>query len=159
MVKLLNLKLFISKDLFTASDNRSKRSNIRKKDKKQECIPVGCVPPAAVAVREEGLPQCMLGYTPWVCAWRSPWVCAWRPPRCGPGDLPGCGPGDPPGGPGDPLGCGPRDPLARPFNFPPLDVGLETCKACWDTTPLETCCEACWDTTQPPVNRMIDRQV
>ena len=39
---------------------------------KQECIPVGCVPPAAVAVCRGGLPQCMLGY----------------PPGCGPGDPP-----------------------------------------------------------------------
>ena len=28
----------------------------------------------------------------------------------------------------------------------PLGVGLEACKACWDTTP-ETCCKACWYTT------------
>ena len=33
-----------------------------------------------------------------------------------------------------PLGCGPGDPpQARPLNFP-LSVGLETYKACWDTT-------------------------
>ena len=48
----------------------------------------------------------------------------------------------------------------------PLDVGLETSKACWDTTPpppLETCCKACWDTTcnacwdsTPSVNRITD---
>ena len=45
----------------------------------------------------------------------------------------------------------------------PLGVGLETCKACLDTTPLETCCKACWDTTcnacwdiTPPVNRITD---
>ena len=31
-------------------------------------------------------------------------------------------------------GCGPGDPLARPLNFL-LGVGLETCKACWDTPP------------------------
>ena len=49
----------------------------------QECIPVGCLPPAAVAV-------C------WVWAWRSPgcgpgdppWVWTLRPPRCRPGDPP-----------------------------------------------------------------------
>ena len=34
-----------------------------------------------------------------------------------------------------PLG-GPGDPPARPLNFP-LDVGLETCNACWDTTPKD----------------------
>ena len=60
------------------------------------CIPGGCVPPAAVAVFCGGgdVLQCMLGYTPWV------W--AWRPPRCGPGDTPqvwacsppGCEPGE-----------------------------------------------------------------
>ena len=44
---------------------------------KQECIPVGCVLPAAVVMG--GLPQRMLGYTP----------------GCGYGDLsPGCGPGN-----------------------------------------------------------------
>ena len=59
----------------------------------QECIPVGCVPPAAEAVCWGGcLPQCMLGYTP----------------GCGPGDPPlqarslnfppECGLGDPPPG-------------------------------------------------------------
>ena len=59
-----------------------------------------------------------------------------------------------------PLGCGPgpdppqlppwvwawRPPSQIPLTSP-LGVGLETCKACWDTTPLETCCKACWDTT------------
>ena len=29
------------------------------------------------------LPQCMLGYTPWVWAWRPPWVWAWRSPGVG----------------------------------------------------------------------------
>ena len=87
----------------------------------QECIPVGCVPPAAVAVSQGGLPQCMLGYTP-------PWLWAWRPPRCGPGDPPGCGPGYPA------PRCGPGDPTPRPDpSSSPLGVGLETCKACWDT--------------------------
>ena len=46
---------------------------------KQECIPVGCVPPAAVAVCLGSLPPCMLGNHP---------VWAWRPTRCGPGDFP-----------------------------------------------------------------------
>ena len=54
---------------------------------KQECIPVGCVPPAAVAVCWGGLPQCVLG---------SPLrVWAWRPPRLDPSTSPpGCEPGD-----------------------------------------------------------------
>ena len=81
----------------------TKRADIRK----QECIPVGCVLPAAVAVGE-GLPQCMLGYPPvcgpgdppmcgpgdppWVWSWQDPPTQVWSwqdPPRCGPGDPPG----------------------------------------------------------------------
>ena len=78
--------------------------------------------------------------TPQVWAWRhplrcgpgdTPWVWAWRPPRCGPRDSPRCAPGDPTPRP---------DPSTSP-----LCVGLETCKACWDT-PLEETCKACWDT-------------
>ena len=41
---------------------------------KQECIPVGCVLSAAVAICRGGLPQCMLGYTPWAWAWTPPWA-------------------------------------------------------------------------------------
>ena len=62
---------------------------------RQECIPVGCVPPAAVAIHGGGcLPQCMLGYT------HTPQVWAWRPPPMGVGlETPrGCGPGDTPMG-------------------------------------------------------------
>ena len=53
------------------------------------------------------------------------------PPRCKPGDPPpgqtpqlppGCGTGDPPQG-------------QTPQPPPPQGVGLETCQACWDTTP------------------------
>ena len=59
-------------------------------------------------------------------------------------------------------GPGPDPPQLLPWVWPwsppparspwtsPLGVGLETCKACWYTTPLETCCKACWDTTYPP---------
>ena len=103
----------------------------------QECIPVGCVLAAAVAIG--GVPQCMLGYTPWVWAWRphppgvaleTPKVWVWRSPRCEPGEPPRCGPADPPRcGPGDParpdpsasaLGVGLEPPSpARPLNFPP----------------------------------------
>ena len=37
----------------------------KKQPENQECIPVGCVPSAAVAVSPRGgLPQCMLGYQP-----------------------------------------------------------------------------------------------
>ena len=65
---------------------------------------------------------------PWVWAWRSPWP-------------------DPPQLP--PWVWAWRPPWPDPLNFP-LGVRLETCKACWDTTPLETCCKAHWDTTSPP---------
>ena len=94
---------------------------------KQECIPVGCVPPPAVAVHGGG------GVTSVHSGIHNPPI---PPSGCGPGDHTGCGPGDPP-----PPGCGPGDPLARPLNFPPpppgvgLETPLETCKACWDTTP------------------------
>ena len=73
---------------------------------KQECIPVGCVPPAAVAVCWGGdLPQCMLGYLPGCVPGDPPGQFPHNlPPGCVPGDpsvrslniLPGCGPGDPP---------------------------------------------------------------
>ena len=65
-----------------------------------------------------------------------PWVLAWRPSRCGPGDpwlwawrTPPCQiPELPPQ-----LWAWKPSPEARPRNFP-LDVGLDTCNACWDTT-------------------------
>ena len=44
-----------------------------------------------------GLPQCMLGYTPWVWAWRTPpgVGLAWKPPEARPLNFPpGCGPGN-----------------------------------------------------------------
>ena len=47
---------------------------------RQECIPVGCVPSAAVAV---------LGGVCLSACWDTPQVWAWRhPPGCGPGDTP-----------------------------------------------------------------------
>ena len=107
---------------------------------KQECIALGCIPPAAVAINWRGLPQCMLGYTTWVWAWRPRQVWAWRPPGCGPGDPtdvslenhqvwacrpPKCGPGDPPV-------WAWRPPWPDPSSSP-LGLVLETCKACWDT--------------------------
>ena len=105
----------------------------------QECIPVGCVPAATVAVCWEGVclsafwdtPRCGPGHplsgvgleTSQVWAWRPPgqipqlppWVWAWRP--------------------------------ASHAGIPPIP--LETCKTCWDTS-----CNACWD---PPVDRTTDR--
>ena len=103
----------------------------------------------------------------------TPLVWAWRPPRCGPGDPSGCGPGDPSGcGPGDPSGCGPGDPPQvwpwRPWqcgpgdpprpdpSTSPLGMGLETCKACWDTTPTGDLLQGMLG-YHPPVNRIIDR--
>ena len=118
---------------------------------KRECIPVGCVPPAAVAncwgvsaSVQSGIPT----------------------PRCGLGDPPGCEPGDPPRcGPGDP-------PQAIPLNFP-LGVGLETppgqipqlppgcgpgdlqCMLGYHPPPWTETCNAWWDTTPSP-DRMTD---
>ena len=76
---------------------------------KQECIPVGCVPPAAVVVGGEGLVLIPLNF-PLGCGPESdppefpPWVWAWIwSPSI---SQLGCGPGsDPPQFP--PLGCGP----------------------------------------------------
>ena len=86
-----------------------------------ECIPVGCVPPAAEAVCwGEGSASVHAGIHP--CK-----VWTWRPPWCGPGDPPRCGPGDPPGQtPQLPPGCGPRDPAGQTAQLFPLGVGLET---------------------------------
>ena len=58
----------------------------------QECIPVGCVPPATVAISvgEGGLSQCMLGYTPRVWAWSLPLARPLKLPLgCGPENLQG----------------------------------------------------------------------
>ena len=110
---------------------------------KQECIPVGCVPPTAVAV---------LG----VLHTNPPGS---RPPRTRYPPPPGVGLVTPSGQfpLNFALGCGPGDPPGQiPLNFPPLGVSLKTCKACWDTPqdPMQVCtdttCNACWDTTTPP---------
>ena len=83
-----------------------------------------------IACRDTHPPQVWAWRTPQVWAWRTPQVWAWRPPQgVGLEIPPGCGPGDPP------------HPLARPLNLP-RGCGLETCKACWDTTP--------------PVDRILD---
>ena len=93
----------------------------------QECIPVGCVPLAAAAIRWGR--GCLPGPLVWV----------WTPPRCGPGHHPlglgldspltkppnlplVSGPRNPPldRPPQPPLGSGPRHPpSARPPNLPP----------------------------------------
>ena len=70
---------------------------------KQECIPVGCIPPAEVAVCLGGLRQCMLGYTPPGLGLDTI-PRAWTPPRCGPADPP------PARLPQPPPGSGPRHP-------------------------------------------------
>ena len=80
-----------------------------------------------------------------------------------PGQIPlnfplGCGPGDPP--PGQiplnfPLGCGPGDPPPGQISLNSLDVGLETCMACWDTTPPLGDLLQCM-LGYHPVNRILD---
>ena len=75
----------------------------------EECIPVGCVPSAAVAVCwGVSLPQCMVGYTPQPDPSTSP------------------------------LGMGLEIPLARPPNLP-LGIGLETLPHQTPQLPLWVC--------------------
>ena len=63
----------------------------------------------------KGLPQCMMGCTPWVWAWRPPLVVGLEtPPGCGPGDFPWVWAWRPPSG------CGPGDPLCPPDQTPQL---------------------------------------
>ena len=67
-----------------------------------------------------------------------PWVWAWRPPWPDPLNFPlGCGPGDTPGQipSTSPWVSAWRPPWPDPPELPPPGVGLETCKACWDSTP------------------------
>ena len=89
--------------------------------------------PTWIPARHGGIPPAMhaeIPPHPHPHGWNAPWVWAWRcppPPRVGMET---------------PLGVGletPQDvaletPQTRPLNFP-LGVVLETCKACWDTTP------------------------
>ena len=87
---------------------------------KQECIPVGCVPPTAVAICWGVLPQFMLG----------------SPPRFGPGDPRSCGPGNPPPRPDSPTS--PRVWAWRPARhagIPPHPVDRRTCV---ETYPSQT---------------------
>ena len=89
-----------------------------------------------------------------------------------PGQIPlnfplGCGPGDLPP-PGQiplnfPLGCGLETPLARSPSTSTLGVGLETCKACWDTiTPWRPAARhagippAMQAGIETPVDRILD---
>ena len=124
---------------------------------KQECIPVGCVLPATVAICWGGVwpgdppgvgLETLLGVgleTPWmwarrpswVWAWRPPWVWAWRHPQARPPNFP------------PPLGVAWRP--ARHARIPPLwrpaarHAGIPP--AMYAGIP------------HPPVNRMTDRQV
>ena len=95
----------------------------------------GSAPPRVWAWRPSP-PGCGAGDPPWVWAWRHP---------------SGCGPGD---HTHTHLGVGLETPQPDPSTSP-LGVGLETCKACWDTPPQT--CKACWDTTPPtPPDRILD---
>ena len=110
--------------------------------KKQECIPVGCVPPTAVAVCWEcvsasvhagihplvldTLPGLGLDTPPWVWAWTPPWVWTWTPPAR-PLRHPSPDPQPPPS-------SGPKHPLQPDLPTSPLGLGLDT----------------------PPVDRILD---
>ena len=122
---------------------------------KQECIPVGCLPPAAVAVGggwEVCLSACWdtppgvgLETPPGVGLENTPWVWAWRTPLARPLKLPlGCGPGNlqgmlgytcpPPPRPARHAGISP----ARHAGIPPPRGQTDTCKnitfanfVCW----------------------------
>ena len=95
---------------------------------KQECIPVGCVPPAAVAV--------CLGGGGGVClsaCWDT------NAPGCGPGDPPRCEPGDPLGvGLETPPGCGPETP--RVWAWRPLLCTEFLTHASENITLPQLCC-------------------
>ena len=86
-------------------------------NEQQECIPVGFVPPAAVAASCGGSASVHTGIHPQVWAW-SPSSVVLEPPGCEPGDTP--------------LGCG-QTPQLPPWVW--AWKALETCKACWATTP------------------------
>ena len=127
----------------------------------QECIPVGCVPPAAVAVTGGGSPH--LPQSRYPLEQTPPQ--SRHPPEQHPQSEHPPGAGTPPeqtlpradtpqtDPPQLPLGCGPGPdpPQLPPWLWawrPPLET---CCKACWDTT-----CNACWDSTPPPMDRMTD---
>ena len=82
----------------------------------------------------------------------TPTHCSRHPPAAGTlwsRHPPGVGLESPP-----PHSVGLNPPTSQMSQLPPLGVGLETGKACWDTIPPETCCKACWDTTA--LNRITD---
>ena len=93
----------------------------------QECIPVECVPPAAVAVGGWGSTSVHAGIHPPGCGpldpppgvgLETPWVWAWRPHWPDPSTFP--------------LGVGLETPSPHwpDPSTSPLAVGLETCNAC-----------------------------
>ena len=94
----------------------------------QECIPVGCIPLAAVAI---GRGVMSPPGTP-LLLWPS--VMAFWPPQ-------------PEGHNRRPHP--PWEQASAPGADPPGTRHPPCCKACWDTT-----CNACWDSTPPPVNRI-----
>ena len=95
----------LSCDLFALTLKAySHQAKVREKAKKineqgkqieeQECIPVGCVPPTAVAVcwGDICLSACW-DTPPWAWVWTPPWAWAWTPrawtpPKCGHGHPP-----------------------------------------------------------------------
>ena len=117
---------------------------------KQECIPVGCVPPATVAicwgVSASVHAKCGPG-DPQAWAWRPPWVWAGDPT---PGQTPQL----------PPWVWAWRPPWTDPSSSP-MGVGLETCKACWYTTPWRPARHAGILPARhagipPPANRITD---
>ena len=154
---------------------------------KQECIPVGCVPPAAVAVSWGGFslsacwdtPPSPLGVgleppplgvglePPQLWAWTPPQVWAWRLPHGQtPQPLPGCGPGDPPRPDlSTPPGCGLGAPLGQTPQAPP-GCGPGNLQGMLGYPPsgdlqgmLGYHLQGMLGYHLPPVNRMTDRHV
>ena len=87
----------------------------------QECIPVECIPPTAVAVSCGGSDSVHAGIHPLGVGLENPPRCGPREPPARPFNFaPGCAPGDPPD-------QTPQLPPSRPCNSPPPPgVGLET---------------------------------
>ena len=108
------------------SPTKTKKLCIRKHKTEQECIPVGCVPPSAVAVGGVCLSAC---WDPHLGVGLET-----NPPRCGPGDPPPQGQ-TPQLGPGDLQGMlGYHHPPWRPATrhagipSPPANRITDTCK-------------------------------
>ena len=121
---------------------------------KQECIPVGCIPPAAVAIMG-GL------HMPLLPGSRPPWsrhppgadppqVWAWRPPL---GQIPST----------SPWVWTWRPPWPDPLQLPPWVWAWKPTRHAGIPPPLETCCKACWDTKgvldTPPPREQNHRQL